>query len=1097
MRRRCAWLSALLLAFTAAYPVSAGSASAQGIAGAEGKAETAADRAADQPNEEADGQSNGEQPNDDADDQESGDQQNGDADNEGGANDQANGENGQANEDRPESEEGGKSADDFQDLRQLPDDVKAKLSELIAAGVFQGVSVDKFGPERHVDRAQLAKVAALVFGLSVDKSLTKSSFADVPQGYALPYVEAIKAAGLTKGYGGDANRYNPSGLVTRQELAVFLVRGLGLEEDAGKAEPPEDATVSAWAGGYVAVALEKGLLSLKNDGSFRGNEPATRYELALAAYDARAIHQGGSASGKASIVEAKVIGAKKIGVVLNREVDTDKAKLTVELDGKEVSGKAKWADDKKSATIELDGKLVKGTYKVLLSGLEEGETGQAEAEFVAEDERLATLKFTTPSDIVSRGNVTVTFEASNQYGETSGWTSGSFRIVTSGADVSAVPLPGKQAFRLDTSRLAAGSTFSVALYQQPMTASTAPLGKVFTVGDAAFVFRVEAGELNFFGDETALNPGSRAYLTFSAYDQYGFRVTDPKQLDGQWGLTTIFSDPSVLAEKPSMAKFFDYDNDGYPDLSIEISPNVRATREVNLMLMPRLYGQPANVALPIGVPKLPASVEFDFDETLTVGDEDEFIPIIVKDAGGNELSPDDIIKAETAGLLQVLASSHLTVASNPPTRTDFGAASPITRQTAIQATGSDRGKIRIASVNEAGQAAVTVLLPQSGHNAALQLVIEDAKMKFPVSVELDGDADSLLFPGTERQVKFKILDQYGSQFNASTPGYKVMYELKRVGGDPGAMTTKGAAALSDANPIVLQEIANASGKGVTFVADTQKKGSYRLNVSLVQVDANGAVAGILATATAMAEVFSGQQSLTYEMDVDDTLFAAGRFYFEQGKTGSASNADYLFANKDVFAREIEISAKDGQGRKVVLPSGIVRMIAVSHPDLIGTDGTERIVGLSPGKTTVTVIFDGPEGARMLSQEVEVKYERPVAQQVKVDKSANVVEAAKLNGMMPWDGKLMGKISMKDQFGNSFENDKLLQYNELFGVAFMIGEIRHKPNVPVEKRDLLYIDANRIVYQPASGDASSFSITDFVLTAIMPDGKTYSTFVSVE
>ncbi|MBW7458238.1 hypothetical protein K0U00_29790, partial [Paenibacillus sepulcri] len=420
------------------------------------------------------------------------------------------------------------------------------------------------------------------------------------------------------------------------------------------------------------------------------------------------------------------------------------------------------------------------------------------------------------------------------------------------------------------------------------------------------------------------------------------------------------------------------------------------------------------------------------------------------------------------------------------------------RQTAVQATGSDRGKIRIARVMNYGPAFISILLPYSSKMETFNLNIEQARERTPASVELDGDSNNLLFPGTEHQIKFKILDQYGDQLNTTLPDYKVDYKLERVSGESGAITTKGAAVLTDAAPEIRREINDSSGKGVTFVADTLKMGTYRLKASLVRVDAGGAVIGTLAAASSVAEVFGGSQALTYEMDLDDALFAAGRYYYEHGVIRSVTDATYLLENKDVFAREIEISAKDELGREVTLPSNIVRSIGSANPDMIGDDDVNRIIGLNAGKSTVTVIFDSPTGARTLSKEVEVKYERPAIQEVKVDKSANVVDSAQLNGLLPWDANLMKKITVKDQFGDSFDNDKLARYNDIFGIVYLIGDIHFRPNTAPAMKDVLYIDGGgRIVYQPGSGNPIDNNVEDFTLTAITPDGKTYSTFISVQ
>jgi hypothetical protein len=183
-----------------------------------------------------------------------------------------------------------KSSADFTDLKDLDAATKAKFDAMISAGVFDGVSEGTFGMKEEMNRAQYAKVAALIFGLKVDDNLKTSSFSDVKSddpanGYALPYIEALKSAGITDGYG--EGTYNPAGNVSKEQLATFLVRGLGKDADAKAASGVNDNTVSDWAKGYVALALELKLLSNNSDGTFGGAGNATRDLLLTGAYEAK------------------------------------------------------------------------------------------------------------------------------------------------------------------------------------------------------------------------------------------------------------------------------------------------------------------------------------------------------------------------------------------------------------------------------------------------------------------------------------------------------------------------------------------------------------------------------------------------------------------------------------------------------------------------------------------------------------------------------------------------------------------------------------------------------------------------------------------
>ncbi|MCM3749705.1 S-layer homology domain-containing protein [Paenibacillus pasadenensis] len=187
-----------------------------------------------------------------------------------------------------------KTSADFKDLKDLDAATKAKFDALISAGVFNGVAEGNFGLKEEMNRAQFAKVAALIFGLEVDSSLKTSSFKDVQaddkaNGYALPFIEAVKKAGITEGYG--EGTFNPAGKVTKEQLATFLVRGLGQKDKAEETPGVKDNTVSDWAKGYVALALELKLLSNGADGKFGGKSNATRDLLVVGAYEAKEVYK--------------------------------------------------------------------------------------------------------------------------------------------------------------------------------------------------------------------------------------------------------------------------------------------------------------------------------------------------------------------------------------------------------------------------------------------------------------------------------------------------------------------------------------------------------------------------------------------------------------------------------------------------------------------------------------------------------------------------------------------------------------------------------------------------------------------------------------
>ncbi|WP_229263920.1 S-layer homology domain-containing protein [Cohnella cholangitidis] len=225
-----------------------------------------------------------------------------------------------------------KTSADFTDLKDLDAATKAKFDAMMSAGVFDGISENTFGLKDEMNRAQFAKVAALIFGLKVDTSLKTSSFTDVQSdspgfGYALPYIEAIKKAGITEGMGDGT--FNPAGEVTKEQLAAFLVRGLGKEKDVEATPDVADQTVSGWAQGYVNLALELKLLNNAPEGTFGGNAPAARELLVTGAFEsARTFEE----TKPLEVSGADFAAGNKLKLMLTVGVDTgsiDLSKITI------------------------------------------------------------------------------------------------------------------------------------------------------------------------------------------------------------------------------------------------------------------------------------------------------------------------------------------------------------------------------------------------------------------------------------------------------------------------------------------------------------------------------------------------------------------------------------------------------------------------------------------------------------------------------------------------------------------------------------------------------------------------------------------------
>ncbi|MFC5702708.1 chitobiase/beta-hexosaminidase C-terminal domain-containing protein [Cohnella faecalis] len=374
-----------------------------------------------------------------------------------------------------------KTSADFTDLKDLDAATKAKFDALISAGVFDGVSDTKFGLKDEMNRAQFAKVAALITGIEVNKDLKTSSFSDVQaddaaNGYALPYIEALKTAGITAGYG--EGTYNPAGKVTKEQLAAFLVRVLGKDADA-KAMTGDDTTVSNWAQGYVAAALELKLLDNGADGKFGGKANATRDLLLTGAYEAK---QQYVPPGKVSVAGATQVGVRKISVSFNKAVDSSQITLSVKKGGSAAGGaNVAWAADYRSATLTFNEDLKEEQIEIAVTGFDPSVWERTSATVTATPEKIVKIEFTSAGDTIARARaVAIPFKATNQFGETP-QDSTKFKFSVS-SGVSATIASNTMAVEVNTLSKETGDRISVSVTEQ---VSGVQVTRVYTVGAAS------------------------------------------------------------------------------------------------------------------------------------------------------------------------------------------------------------------------------------------------------------------------------------------------------------------------------------------------------------------------------------------------------------------------------------------------------------------------------------------------------------------------------------------------------------------------------------------------------------------------------------
>ena len=160
------------------------------------------------------------------------------------------------------------------------DHVEALREALIAIGYMDGT----YKPHNNVRRADMAVYLVRALGESPIGTPT-GIFPDVPPGpYYAGYVEKLHQLGITQGYADGT--YRPWNPITRAEMAVFLIRALGLQPIPTPTGIFPDVPPGAWYAGYAEKLHAEGITQGYSDGTYRPDNTVNRGEMA--AFIARA-----------------------------------------------------------------------------------------------------------------------------------------------------------------------------------------------------------------------------------------------------------------------------------------------------------------------------------------------------------------------------------------------------------------------------------------------------------------------------------------------------------------------------------------------------------------------------------------------------------------------------------------------------------------------------------------------------------------------------------------------------------------------------------------------------------------------------------------
>ena len=249
--------------------------------------------------------------------------------------------------------------------------VQEKYDSLKAKGIFNGYPDQQAHLERDMTRAEFAKVLTKLLGLKeVTGTLSYKDKGYDAKNWAVPYIEAVTAAGIMEGQDKVKQIFNYNGKVTVEEMATALVRALKLEVPA-----TGDNSASSWAKGFVQVAIDKGLVA--KDLNFQAN--ATREQLVNAAYQAEQMInlsvKSYEVTDNGKVVNFTLSSGEVVKVTLEKALEPNK-ETEVKFKnaaGQEITAKVTWVVESatkvvsaastnlKEVEVTFDGKVDKAT----------------------------------------------------------------------------------------------------------------------------------------------------------------------------------------------------------------------------------------------------------------------------------------------------------------------------------------------------------------------------------------------------------------------------------------------------------------------------------------------------------------------------------------------------------------------------------------------------------------------------------------------------------------------------------------------------------------------------------------------------------------
>lgn len=150
---------------------------------------------------------------------------------------------------------------------------ETNINKLITAGAIGGYPDGSFKPDEPITRAEFVVVLVKAFNLEPQGGRV---FSDTASHWAKNYITTAVANKIVNGYS-DTN-FGPNDLITREQMAVMIVKAAKLTGRTGGKVFTDQAQISSWAQDAVVIASANNTITGYPDNRFKPQISASRAE---------------------------------------------------------------------------------------------------------------------------------------------------------------------------------------------------------------------------------------------------------------------------------------------------------------------------------------------------------------------------------------------------------------------------------------------------------------------------------------------------------------------------------------------------------------------------------------------------------------------------------------------------------------------------------------------------------------------------------------------------------------------------------------------------------------------------------------------------